>query len=508
MVKPADLAGRADFRVGPLFVSPSRRRVEGPDGTIQVEPVTMQVFLLLLDAAGKVVTRDELFEAGWGGAMVGDDSLNRAINRVRRIAAETGPGLFEIETIPRTGYRLTGELLKSDGPQRVGDDLRQPAISRRLLLGSVAAAGIAVIAGAGLWTVRRSQADRRFNQLVDSGEQALLFDERPKGLGFLRAAVQLRPDDATALGLLAYTLVGETDASEKPGDALSADQYAREALKLDPNEPYARLTQFSLQRSMLDVPASEDRLRQILASAPGNVCVMRRLWNLYQSVGLSRRSAQLNERALRLRPLTPATNYPRAQLLWILGRNAEADRVIDRAVGMWPDHRWVRFARFYLYAFTDRPGAAKAMLDDDNKRPQSFSPESVKLWRVSLDALQRRSPASIDAARQVNLDAARQIPALSSQAAVTLSALGEVDAAFEVANGLLLYRDAVSRRPKGLPEQPAVRSTAWRFTPWLFTPPAAALRADPRFEELCQGTGLTDYWAKRGVKPDYQLGLT
>jgi len=51
-------------------------------------------------------------------------------------------------------------------------------------------------------------------------------------------------------------------------------------------------------------------------------------------------------------------------------------------------------------------------------------------------------------------------------------------------------------------------STAWRFTPWLFTPPVAALRADPRFEALCQGTGLTDYWAKRAVKPDYQLGIT
>ena len=48
------------------------------------------------------------------------------------------------------------------------------------------------------------------------------------------------------------------------------------------------------------------------------------------------------------------------------------------------------------------------------------------------------------------------------------------------------------------------KDTAWRFTPWLFTPPVASMRADARFNELCDGTGLTDYWRKRGVQPDYR----
>jgi hypothetical protein len=42
----------------------------------------------------------------------------------------------------------------------------------------------------------------------------------------------------------------------------------------------------------------------------------------------------------------------------------------------------------------------------------------------------------------------------------------------------------------------------------LFTPPGRAIRADPRFNALCDGIGLTEYWAKRGIKPDYQLGIT
>jgi hypothetical protein len=44
-----------------------------------------------------------------------------------------------------------------------------------------------------------------------------------------------------------------------------------------------------------------------------------------------------------------------------------------------------------------------------------------------------------------------------------------------------------------------------RMTQWLFTPPVAIMRADPRFQKLCDAFGLTAYWRARGVKPDYQI---
>ena len=72
MLKLSDLALRPDFQIGPMLVSPSRRLVEGPGGFVHVEPLIMQVFLLLLDGGGKVVTRNELFDQVWGGVMVGD----------------------------------------------------------------------------------------------------------------------------------------------------------------------------------------------------------------------------------------------------------------------------------------------------------------------------------------------------------------------------------------------------------------------------------------------------
>lgn len=505
MVKPARLAERADFAAGPLSVSPARRIVAGPGGEIQLEPITMQVFLLLLDSAGEVVTRDRLFEECWGGNLVGDDSLNRAINRVRRIDSATGPGLIEIETIPRTGYRLTG-LVADLGAPPSGPHANGP-ISRRMALGAAAAATVVGLGGLKVLTLQHEHADERFRELMRRAERDLLFDARADGLRATRAAIAIHPDSASAQGLMAYTQLGDTGGSQS-GDAIGAEQRLRIALKLDPQEPYSLLTQTILERSMLDLAATEDRLQLLLGAHPRNISVMRHLWGLKQSVGLSHQASDLIVKAMSIEPLAPATNYPRAQLLWILGQNAEADRIIDRAMTLWPSHRFVRFARFTIYAFTGRPDAALAMLTRAETTPQSFTVESVRLWRVSLNALRQPSPSKVALARSANLDAARQNPALSSQAVLTLSTLGELDAAFEVANALFVFRSAEVSADGRAARPSAVRSTAWRFAPWLFTPPAAALRSDARFKALCDGIGLTDYWSQRRVTPDFRLGLT
>jgi hypothetical protein len=85
-----------------------------------------------------------------------------------------------------------------------------------------------------------------------------------------------------------------------------------------------------------------------------------------------------------------------------------------------------------------------------------------------------------------------------------LAALGQVDAAFDVAQGFLLWRGSVVRR--GQTAGQTTNDAQWRNgIQWLFTPPAAVMRADPRFLRLCEGVGLTDYWRSRGVRPDYQF---
>jgi hypothetical protein len=82
-----------------------------------------------------------------------------------------------------------------------------------------------------------------------------------------------------------------------------------------------------------------------------------------------------------------------------------------------------------------------------------------------------------------------------------LSALGDVDGAFDVANGFLLSRGDVVRSGKRAPE--VLMPDSRINTQWLFTPPCAAIHSDPRFLPLCDEMGLVDYWRMRGVKPDF-----
>ncbi len=502
MLKLSDLALRPDLQLGPMLISPSRRLVEGPGGHDHLEPLIMQVFLLLIDAGGKVVTRNELFDQCWGGVVVGDDSLNRAILKVRRTGAHVAPGLFEIETIPRTGYRLTGEIL--DLPQ--GSDLTpggtaESGTSRRTLV--VAGVATAVVLGAGGLLFNRRNREREFEDLMQRGEDALATsdpDTRPTQ--YFREAVALRPDDARAQGSLAFAeaIRTESGAPDQTRSSLEeAEKAAAAALALDPAEPNAHLARLITESGNLDLSATEEGLRRILAADRNNLNAMKQLWNLLQCVGRSREALGFVQRSLAIRPLASGATYPHAQLLWITGRVAEADRVIERAMQNWPTHRFVRFARFIIFAFTDRTRAAMAMIEKRETTPQNFSPESVALWRVTLPALEERSVSNVARARQAVLDATAKNLGLTSQSAMVMSAIGELDTAFQLTDRFFAVGKDQLKSPG------TVRSTAWRFAPWLFTPPIADMRADHRFDALVDQIGLSAYWQARQIKPDYQL---
>lgn len=503
MLKLRDLATRSDFEVGPLCVSPSTRRVRGPAGEAQLEPLIMQVFLLLLDADGRVVTRDELFDQCWGGVMVGDGSLNRAIAGVRRIS-DVAPGLFEVETIPRTGYRLMGPI-NAAGTQGSESSLSRYALSRRALIGTGVAAAAAI--GGGLWWLNRTP-DRRFDALMARGREQLgrepaLVDARTADA--FEQAVAIRPDSAKAWGLLALveSLIGQTSgAATASARAERAEEAARKALALDPKEPNALLARFELQNAMLGWVDRDRTLRRILSIDPRNIVGITELVALFQAAGFNRESWDWNERALAIEPLSSDLLERRALKLWIAGHVPEADKVIDQVRDWYPADSFATSIRFLILATTGRAKAAQALLDSAEK--SIGSPPMVAMWRPSLKALNVRTPASIAAARKACIDGARLGGELAAHAVMILPLLGEVDAAFEVAEGFLLWRGTVVRQ--GNSANRVQNDTAWRVgIQWLFTPPCALMRADPRFLALCRDIGLVDYWNYRGRKPDYQL---
>jgi DNA-binding winged helix-turn-helix (wHTH) protein/tetratricopeptide (TPR) repeat protein len=509
MVTTADLAARDDFRLGDVAVSPPTRTVRGPGGTLDVEPRVMQVLVVLADAAGEVVTRETLFNRCWGSVYVGDDSLNRAVAAVRRALADVGGKGFEIETIPRTGYRLTGAKPVQITGEANGDDIRK--LSRRQLAGGAAAA---VLGGGIWWGSSRWHDASRFDRVMARGDEAFrngtAFEEwaanardSPDMVQLYQQAVRLQPDSAKAWGLLGYfTSARAEDATKQdaPKVLANAEAAIQRALKLDPNEPNARVGMFLLQGPMLDWAARDRQLRAILATDPTNLLAMMELMPLLQAAGLTRESWMWNERMLRASPFMRAGLVIRGLKLWILGRVGEADKVIDRVRGLWPDYWFGNYARFIIFALTDRPAAARATLDE----VRIFDGlQSKGTWLTALDALESRTPSAVETARRACLETARRAPPLANDMVMMLCALGLTDTAFEVTEGFLLWRgkflsmDQTNKR--------AVDDYNRRMTQWLFTPPVAVMWADPRFSKLCDDFGLTAYWKARGVRPDYQV---
>ena len=113
---PSSLADEDDFQLGELCVRPSLREVAVGGLRETLEPRVMQVLVALARANGAVLSRDELIRQCWGGRIVGEDAINRCVSKARQVAELGGSKAFEIETIPRVGYRLVTNALVSPPP--------------------------------------------------------------------------------------------------------------------------------------------------------------------------------------------------------------------------------------------------------------------------------------------------------------------------------------------------------------------------------------------------------
>jgi DNA-binding winged helix-turn-helix (wHTH) protein len=177
----------------------------------------MQVLIVLAEADGGVVTRDTLLARCWGGFYAGDDSLNRAIGGVRRLASSIAADSFEIETIPRTGYRLitkrnrdgdaVHEASEPAGSGPESDEIAQAASVAGVPRRWVVAGGVAAVAGLAL--LRRGPAPTgAVARMMDDSRRAMragTADKAREAIALLQGAVALAPGHAAAWGLLALT---------------------------------------------------------------------------------------------------------------------------------------------------------------------------------------------------------------------------------------------------------------------------------------------------------------
>jgi non-specific serine/threonine protein kinase len=93
--------------------STAQLRVDGTE--VDLDRSSYDVLLALLRHAGEIVTKDELLESGWPGRVVSENSLAKAISRLRQALAEGGEA---IRVVHGYGYRLAApvQLQPSSAP--------------------------------------------------------------------------------------------------------------------------------------------------------------------------------------------------------------------------------------------------------------------------------------------------------------------------------------------------------------------------------------------------------
>lgn len=457
----------------------------------------MQVLVTLADARGGVVTRDKLISECWNGLIVGDDAINRAISGIRRALRNAGTEVA-IETVPKIGYRLLGVPENSAQGTMAG-------MPRRSVL--IASGGVALaVAGVGAWHLATGGRDARVADLIERGRIALrdqLPDQTQQGIGFFTEALRLAPDDAEAWGnlALAWRNVSEYAPSDEIAGAVAASETAAgRALAINPEQPEAHAAQALLPPIYGDWLEAEQRLRGVHTRFPDQPAILGELALLMFSVGRAMEAAEFSARAVQVEPLSPIYQYRRTYHLWTTGRSNGAEQAIDRAVQLWPTHPAVWFARFLLFAGTDRYEAALQMLTtpiaDDIMGP------TADAWRATCSAILHGSAAERAAAAKLNMELARSNGAACVSAILALNRLRAIDEAFVVAEGYLLRRGPLVTEI-GSTNAP-VNDQRWRKTMMLFVPATAPMRADLRFESLCADIGLADYWRESRTEPYFR----
>jgi DNA-binding winged helix-turn-helix (wHTH) protein/tetratricopeptide (TPR) repeat protein len=99
------------------------------------EPVGLQLkeielLCVLTENGGEVVTKDELFKRVWENSFVEESNLSRHIYRIRKTFTEFGESADLIQTVPRRGYRWTGEIHESGNAELI---IERHSISRTLI---------------------------------------------------------------------------------------------------------------------------------------------------------------------------------------------------------------------------------------------------------------------------------------------------------------------------------------------------------------------------------------
>src|SRR6202034_2632856 len=98
------------YRFGQFVLDSQKRTVSRADSPISLTPKAFDVLLFLVQNPNRLVTKEELLEAGWGDTFVEEGNLTQYISHLRKALSDNSEDTRLIVTIARKGYQFTTDV--------------------------------------------------------------------------------------------------------------------------------------------------------------------------------------------------------------------------------------------------------------------------------------------------------------------------------------------------------------------------------------------------------------
>src|SRR5271169_1710201 len=99
-----------------FVLDPDRRELRRGDVVIAVQPRVFDLLEYLIANRDRVVSKDDILEAVWGGRIVSESALTTRINATRTAVGDDGDQQRLIRTLPRKGIRFVGVVRERAKP--------------------------------------------------------------------------------------------------------------------------------------------------------------------------------------------------------------------------------------------------------------------------------------------------------------------------------------------------------------------------------------------------------
>jgi len=113
-------------RVGEWSIHRDLNEIRRGDETVRLEPRAMNLLVYLAGRAGRVIGKDEIFDALWEGVFVSESALTRTVADLRKALGDDAKNPQYIATISKRGYRMVAPVIGLSGavspaaPERAG----------------------------------------------------------------------------------------------------------------------------------------------------------------------------------------------------------------------------------------------------------------------------------------------------------------------------------------------------------------------------------------------------